>query len=269
MKLYKYVSPDRVDILENNKIRFTQPSEWNDPFDMKLSVDKEITEYDEFGVLTKDNLIMYGQVISDLNYLGLSLTEDKNNLLMWAHYADYHKGFILEFDTKSRFFEKNEKTMLVKINYDSKRPSMLSAQESLDFQYDLEYRHKNHEEVVKIHFTKSGDWYYENEWRLIKQISALKTVDDKIMNLEDDQNYILETLYKGLAGEKYSFQHIFLCDLIDNPITGIYFGVNMDSSTKDRILDAIKESNNIDIYTSEIDPIDYKTNYKPANIKMP
>ncbi len=43
----------------------------------------------------------------------------------------------------------------------------------------------------------------------------------------------------------------------------------MDSSTKDRILDAIKESNNIDIYTSEIDPIDYKINYKPANIKIP
>lgn len=34
MSIYKFVHEDRIDILENFKIRFTQPQEFNDPFEM-------------------------------------------------------------------------------------------------------------------------------------------------------------------------------------------------------------------------------------------
>jgi hypothetical protein len=37
--LFKYVHPDRVDILEKLQIRFTQPSRFNDPFEMLPSLD--------------------------------------------------------------------------------------------------------------------------------------------------------------------------------------------------------------------------------------
>lgn len=33
-RLYKYLIPDRTDILNNNLIRFTQPSALNDPFEL-------------------------------------------------------------------------------------------------------------------------------------------------------------------------------------------------------------------------------------------
>ncbi len=35
MSLYKYVTPERIDILRNGLIRFTQPSAFNDPFECK------------------------------------------------------------------------------------------------------------------------------------------------------------------------------------------------------------------------------------------
>src|SRR5712691_10080500 len=35
MSLYKYVTADRIDILRNGLIRFTQPSAFNDPFECK------------------------------------------------------------------------------------------------------------------------------------------------------------------------------------------------------------------------------------------
>jgi hypothetical protein len=35
MSLYKYVTPERIDILRNGLIRFTQPSTFNDPFECK------------------------------------------------------------------------------------------------------------------------------------------------------------------------------------------------------------------------------------------
>ena len=34
LKYYKYIEPDRIDILENGLIRFTQPALFNDPFEM-------------------------------------------------------------------------------------------------------------------------------------------------------------------------------------------------------------------------------------------
>ncbi len=33
MELFKYVIPERVDIFQNCQIRFTQPSEFNDPWE--------------------------------------------------------------------------------------------------------------------------------------------------------------------------------------------------------------------------------------------
>ena len=36
--LYKYVTADRIDILQNGHIRFTQPSVLNDPFEMSADV---------------------------------------------------------------------------------------------------------------------------------------------------------------------------------------------------------------------------------------
>lgn len=44
MKLYKYVTIDRLDVLENLMIRFTQPDGLNDPFDLNIVVEKLIPE---------------------------------------------------------------------------------------------------------------------------------------------------------------------------------------------------------------------------------
>lgn len=39
MNLYKYVTAERIDVLQNSMIRFTQPSGLNDPFDLKILAD--------------------------------------------------------------------------------------------------------------------------------------------------------------------------------------------------------------------------------------
>lgn len=49
LKYYKYIEPDRIDILENGLIRFTQPALFNDPFEMSpfisaIASDEEIDE---------------------------------------------------------------------------------------------------------------------------------------------------------------------------------------------------------------------------------
>src|SRR4051812_23453185 len=38
MILYKYLHPDRLDVLKNRRIRFTQPGDFNDPFEFRPQI---------------------------------------------------------------------------------------------------------------------------------------------------------------------------------------------------------------------------------------
>jgi hypothetical protein len=99
----------------------------------------------------------------------LSLTESPNNLLMWAHYANSHQGFVIELDSAHSFFDqrksaKDELRHLSRVTYSKHRPSVqLSSVSSFD-------------ELL----VKSDDWAYEAEWRILMALNdAYKTIQGK------------------------------------------------------------------------------------------
>lgn len=216
MKLYKYFHPDRIDVLRNGKIRFSQPGAFNDPYEMQMYIDKDLLscdltalmeqefkdiiwkEYKKLPKNIKDKMsfnYFWQQAVAKKSHViqkidefsthlpnqlndkifqpnadkvigVLCLTERKDNLLMWAHYALDHKGFVIEFDTQHPFFNHdlhNEKPYhrLNKVNYSEEVPkTSLLDLESFDFI-----------------LTKSLDWRYEEEWRMIR---PLKENNEKI-----------------------------------------------------------------------------------------
>jgi hypothetical protein len=95
----------------------------------------------------------------------LCLSESAQNLLMWAHYADSHRGFVIEFDERSPFFDRrvnpdDELRHLRKVSYSPTRPSLTLADVD-DFAPFM---------------TKGTDWKYEAEWRMIVPLDAASTV---------------------------------------------------------------------------------------------
>src|SRR5438132_1768417 len=38
MRLYKYLSPERLDVLRNERVRFSQPNVFTDPFELSTTV---------------------------------------------------------------------------------------------------------------------------------------------------------------------------------------------------------------------------------------
>jgi hypothetical protein len=84
----------------------------------------------------------------------LCLTEKKDNLLMWSHYADSHKGFCIKFNTSHKFFNKkrtenDEFYHLREVVYLEKRPNKTMSNMS----------------GVDLLLQKSNIWAYEKEWR--------------------------------------------------------------------------------------------------------
>ena len=105
---------------------------------------------------------------------------------MWAHYADAHRGICLKFDVQedARFFSPSK---LVKYHID----------------YPVyDYLAERDEFVNKLFFTKSRDWEYEGEVRVLKnqkgnyefKSSALKEVIFGFKISEEDKNTQIKVL---------------------------------------------------------------------------
>lgn len=85
---------------EEGFIRLSQPSALNDPFEAsfcKKSLDELADHFDnskswdpEFGELSFSDYVQLR-----MHHIGIiSFTENKENLLMWAHYANEHRGVV-------------------------------------------------------------------------------------------------------------------------------------------------------------------------------
>lgn len=82
-------------------------------------------------------------------------SENYNNTLMWSHYADSHKGLVLEFkkDIKGTLSQK-----MLPVNYFENYPIINVS----------DYKEEQMISVVfQVICAKGIDWEYENEWRAI------------------------------------------------------------------------------------------------------
>jgi hypothetical protein len=252
--LFKYLDPERIDVLINNSIRITQPIFFNDIFETSplvegglgenfsatnnISLDIEnITElykkyqlYDKFQSSkivmgnSNDPLVMAQLIESELNnhkynlkrsFGILSLSDTCDNILMWSHYAKNHEGFVIGF--KNTGFDLNS------INgREFLMPQKVVYQNELPI-LNLEKminKIMDYDESIKWFGTKSSHWSYENEWRLIMGLSSYETVK---INAEPLPIHLLQ----------------FDPDLIDSVI----LGVNMDRKIEDKIIEICNKRN--------------------------
>ncbi|HHG3104734.1 TPA: DUF2971 domain-containing protein [Vibrio parahaemolyticus] len=85
-----------------------------------------------------------------------SLTGNHTDELMWAHYADSHKGIVIEYDLDllTRFVPKNH-LHIFDVTYDKKPPH-------------LGMRNISSRDAMQVMFGyKSPRWYYEDECRIV------------------------------------------------------------------------------------------------------
>lgn len=80
----------------------------------------------------------------------LCLSEVHNDILMWSHYADCHRGICLIYDTNYDFF-----AHALPVRYQRERPRVNPITQSNDQMLD------------NAIYTKSSAWAYEKEWRIL------------------------------------------------------------------------------------------------------
>ncbi len=102
-------------------------------------------------------------------------SEDVNSILMWSHYADYHKGFVLGYDLREMLLPNPNGLGLFPVVYDNKRFDATSYLcYCLGFSMGLPMRNIDMMGHFKLLLYKAMEWAYELEWRLINAQPANK-----------------------------------------------------------------------------------------------
>ena len=224
---YKYLNPERSNVIENLKIRFTQPSALNDPFegaplikyDNNVFLLRTPTPENESKVAynprKSQSPVKSGQdLIDHLNYnLGiLSLSRTRKNLLLWSHYADSHRGYVIGFDERHDFFKFNSEIGRcdpILVSYTSERPVINGPDETFwneDNGFDPIV-------LAKILGHKPIDWAYEEEVRILQKLTMIPPSGCCQMNFD-----------------------IILVDIPPTAISGIYLGANMNDDTQKKLI---------------------------------
>lgn len=81
----------------------------------------------------------------------LCLSTNPNSMLMWAHYADSHRGICLQFDGYFEYFAEAQK-----VDYPPTRVPINP------------FRDEQIQAMEKALLNKAEDWKYENEWRIVE-----------------------------------------------------------------------------------------------------
>lgn len=177
--LYKYMSlsdeslGNTLKCIRNNELWFSSPDRFNDPFD--CAVHPTISNIDKFAEFLAhrqtagydpqivESATKADSAITQFAFRAIStvanrqgiccLSKTKDNILMWSHYADKHKGLCFEFDVGEDpdFF-----CYPLNVDYQTVYPAI-----------DLSMDNFN-SEVIKIFKTKFSDWGYEEEVRICK-----------------------------------------------------------------------------------------------------
>jgi hypothetical protein len=185
LHFYKYRSlrtkKDRehtLRILTHNEIYFAKCKDFNDPFDCKFHIPfngNPITHKEKLRQLNPglseaqieiqtqkelqpENIVKWEKELNKRirleteKYGIFSMSAKRDNLLMWSHYADCHKGICMKFKTTGgKLFGCD----LLNVDYVENYPN-LSVYDNPDYEW-----------VRKHLTTKSLAWRYEEEWRIM------------------------------------------------------------------------------------------------------
>ncbi len=159
----------------------------------------------------------------------LCLSETRDSQLMWSHYAESHKGLVIEFNSQHSYFNQrrtpvDEFGYLRQVVY-AERPSVVLT--NLD--------------STDIFFVKGTDWKVEKEWRMLRPLK--------------DRTIVLD-------------ESISLFSIPPQCITGVILGSQMPPPIKQHIQDFLESDSeyaHVRLYQAILDEKEYKLKIVPSD----
>lgn len=193
-KIYKYFSADVIkkvfpdDDFCNLKCSF--PKDYNDPYELFLGLKRD---------LKPEYLAFYNEIVHELpQFPTTCFSKSPISSPMWAHYANNHSGFAIEFELEKlqQYFEG---CPIWDVSY-RKEPHpnlsdiLVKAAGTLKPRHVQDLRKYT---FVEAYFSKYEEWSYENEIRFVDTVNMTKKIEGN-----DILRVPLECVTKILVGPR-------------------------------------------------------------------
>lgn len=179
MILYKYVSFEVGEkILEKNSLGFSKAKYFNDPFDIPRYPEEPTDDatkklFADIRRLAKSHTWVENTGL-------LALTRTASNPLMWAHYADQHRGMVIGIDAAAAGLT-DEKANLIPAQYGSmiyvsrrsEAPFSTTFKTALSVGTTFEFVPEHYEKLQRLFLNKPLYWSYEEEVRVAKCLAEI------------------------------------------------------------------------------------------------
>jgi hypothetical protein len=219
-------------ILKNGSIGFTQPCNFNDPFEVEAAYPSSKGE-NPIDAIFSDIQNWGKKSVWKENTGVLSLTRQPLNPLMWAHYGIEHKGMVIGIDCSISEFT-CEDTNLVPIQYGSviytnikpDSPFLSKPTESIEVGGTFHFPKGQIERLQRMFLYKPACWSYEEEVRVAKCLKGIK-----------DSNSIKSGTFTTID---VSERPLYLLNLPKEAIKEVYIGVRSEFRNAEKALELIQ-----------------------------
>jgi len=161
----------------------------------------------------------------------LCVTEDHDNILMWSHYADFHRGAVISIACIEE--ESTALCAAEKVIYSDFTPSIFPTIASCVKEMTGQIKFNIDNFYKRFVLTKSSQWAYEKEWRVIT--------------------------YRGISQGEFHFDN----KLLPQEIAAIYLGCKISSDDKEQILGLVTgKLSHVKVFQGSKDKYKYALNFK-------
>ena len=202
MKLYRYrpVNANTFSEIAEEKAWYSKYVELNDPFEGRY--------------INKSNEVAFDHLIQQFRACCFSKSHD--NLLLWAHYAENHWGICLEYEIPDEVY----RTQFLPVKYSKSQPVLQKVERYPEGDINAGALSLGINGDAAVFLTKSEDWAYEQEWRMLRIAE--------------------QPLEKG---EKHA---------IPGKLSAVYFGLRTDEATKKIIYRLVSSESHIQFWQASL-----------------
>jgi len=190
------------------------------------------------------------------NYALLSLTRQPFNTLMWSHYGNSHSGVVIGIDVEKAGFTELDRSSIPiqygEVIYTSTKPqdvhSIPTSTELLDVGVNATFDASSYNLLKRAFLYKSLEWAYEEEVRIVKNISA--------------EPYIATDNYKSFKNSggrwtkiKIGERPLYCLEIPKDSIVSVHTGQNFLTGLNKKRVYALSnwKSKGLEIYSCNVD----------------
>jgi hypothetical protein len=209
---YRDFGKSSLELLINKEIWFAKPDSLNDPFECQMLFPEVLESIWRHHPIDKAEKIKIENYLTDqLETIGIcSFSRVRQNQLMWAHYADEHKGFCIGFDedtlkqTSAKFH-----SQVVKYQDELPYEGVIERIKLFENSPGANSAHSISGDILSsVTGIKYTNWEYEREIRLMKpNFGAMSFSESAVVSIafglrmpERDK----QTLRKLLSGAEWA-----------------------------------------------------------------